>query len=178
LFDFSQFIAHTIVRSFTRKHKNEIFGRGNIMASFNKFFHDEVRRLARKEAKSATDKLVADVAALKKANVDMKRRLAELERSGKHFSKVAAKVQDSVAQPEEQDTDRTRFTGKTIRNMRAKLGLTQAEFGILAGVTGQSVYHWEASDERVGVRSATKANLVAMKKMGKKQALARLGELQ
>jgi len=147
------------------------------MPGFAKIFQDEVRRLAKKEAKALSDKLQADVAALKKSNVELKRQVADLERAGKRLKKVVAKVGEGENALETPEVSTGFYTGKTIRAMRKKLGLTQVEFGMLAGVGGQSVYHWEARDDRINIRGAAKGNLAVMKKMGKREAQARLDEL-
>ena len=53
---------------------------------------------------------------------------------------------------------RKRFwiSGKGIRRLRAKLGLTQVEFAKLVGVSGQAVYQWESTDETLKLRAKAK----------------------
>lgn len=138
---------------------------------------DEIRRLARKEIRSATKKLQEDNVALKRAITDMKQRLSELERKNKRLSKaaVAKGVIPEVAVKGGQD--RTRVSAKAIRTLRERLGLTQAELAQLLGVSSQSVYQWESKEGILQLRSAPKAAILQVRTMGKKEARARLEEM-
>jgi DNA-binding transcriptional regulator YiaG len=57
-----------------------------------------------------------------------------------------------------------------VRKLRAKLGLTQAEFAKLAGVSGLTVYKWEKSDGRINPRGRALAGLARVMRMGKREA--------
>jgi DNA-binding transcriptional regulator YiaG len=144
------------------------------MPDFTAVFKDEVRRLARKEIKDTSTKLRNDVVQLKKTIADQKRRIARLERDNKRFARVAnAKREDEVT-PEPTEIESARVSGKMIRNLRDRLGLTQAEMAALLGVSGQSVYQWERSDGRLNLRQTTKAAVVEARKLGAREARRRL----
>jgi DNA-binding transcriptional regulator YiaG len=65
-----------------------------------------------------------------------------------------------------------------IRSIRAKLNLSQAEFAALIGVNGQSVYQWEHKEGRLTFRGNTKAAIVALRKLNRKEAQQRLEALR
>lgn len=149
------------------------------MATFAKQWQDEVRRLARKETKDDLLSLKSENVALKKQIASLKKRLDDIERHGKKLRKTVEKVApDAVpADAEEQGGPRIRVTGKTVRTLRARLGLTQAEFAALLGVTGQSVYQWERRDDRIRLRNATREAFAAIKTIGSREARRRLEAL-
>ena len=63
-----------------------------------------------------------------------------------------------------------------VRKLRAKLGLTQAEFAKLAGMSGLTVYKWEKADGRINPRGRALAGLAKVMGMGKREAKRALGE--
>lgn len=147
------------------------------MANFIKLFQDEVRRLARKEAKDDVARLRKDNVELKRVLAQIRQRLAKLEQEKKRLTKVVAKVQPVPAEAPDSEADRARISSKTIRTLRARLGLTQAELADLVGVSGQSVYQWERRDGQLQLRKATKKAVVALKTMGAREAKKRLAEI-
>ncbi len=140
------------------------------MPIYAKVFQDEVRRLARKEAKALVGKLQQDNAAAKHSIADLKRRVTALERANKRLKKVADAQREEIAQEAVQKADRARISGKTIRTLRTKLSLTQAEFAKLLNVSPQSVYQWERRDDRLQLRAVTKEAVVKAKTLGAREA--------
>ena len=69
----------------------------------------------------------------------------------------------------------TRFSAKGLKSLRARTGLSAADFGRLAGVSGQSIYHWEAGKTTPGAKQ--RAALAALRGLGKREALRRLEAL-
>ncbi|MFT5125274.1 MAG: DNA-binding transcriptional regulator YiaG [Kiritimatiellia bacterium] len=123
---------------------------------------EEISRVARKEIKLAMGKLKDDNAALKKSVSALKLKVAALERENKKVSKAVSRVKSGSGAPVKEDNRQGRFwvTGKGIRSMRRKLGLTQVELAKLLGVSGQAVYQWETQDGTLKVRSKTKEALL------------------
>ena len=78
---------------------------------------------------------------------------------------------------EENGAGRIRVSGKSIRKMRHKLGLTQGEFAQLLGVSGQSVYQWERKDGPLKLRSATRKAVAEARTWGVREARRRLEEM-
>ncbi len=60
-------------------------------------------------------------------------------------------------------------------SLRARLGLSAAEFGRLIGASGQSVYNWETG--KAVPRASQRAALAAIRGMGKREAGKRLAEM-
>lgn len=106
------------------------------------------------------------IAALKRQMQALERELAKLRRSA-----GAARPQ---AEPAAEST-KNRFVAKGLRSLRARLGLSAEEFGKLVGVSAQSVYNWE--QERARPRPSQVSAIAALRSVGKREAMARLAEL-
>jgi DNA-binding transcriptional regulator YiaG len=136
--------------------------------SFNTAFKTEVARLARKEIRDlvgATQKATAqqrrDIAALKKEVAGLQRKVDFLE------SRERKRLESG---PRTTGAQNVRFSAKGLKTHRKKLGLSAADYGLLIGVTGQTIYNWESgkgkpSDDKlaawaavrgIGVREAEK----------------------
>ncbi|MDA0578438.1 MAG: helix-turn-helix domain-containing protein [Verrucomicrobia bacterium] len=148
------------------------------MPNIAKVLREEILRLARKEAKSATSKLRADCVTLKRRAADQKRRVTALERDVKKFRSVAKEGLAQGAAPSEQELRGARISSEMVKRLRAKLGLSQADFARLVNVSAISVYMWERKGGRLQLRNATRTAFLAVRKMGKREAQAKLAELQ
>lgn len=113
------------------------------------------------------------IAALRRDVADLKRQVAELKRALRGLQK-GAKASGAVAATEVADAGaaapRIRPTGSMVRKLRAKLGLTQASFAKLAGVSGLTVYNWEKSAGRISPRGRARAGLAKVMGLGKREA--------
>ena len=107
-----------------------------------------------------------DVAELKRQVAELKRLLREVQ-MGVTAPRAAA---DPVAVDAGDAAPRIRPTGPMVRKLRAKLGLTRAEFAKLAGVSGLTVYKWEKSAGRINPRGRALAGLAKVMGMGKREA--------
>lgn len=144
----------------------------NIMTALK----SEISRLARKEAKSVVapvKKASANyrglIAGLRKQIVAIQNEVAALKRATPKADKALVGAQEPQG--------RFWITGKGVKTLRKKLGLTQALFGKLAGVSVPTVVNWEGTGGKVEIRrKATVARLQAIRRMGKKQAAEILGE--
>lgn len=141
-----------------------------------KLLKDEIQRLAKKEIKAATDSLRKDNTALKRTVADLKRRLVKLESNNK---RQVAKTEVDRLQASEEGADqvKARITGKMIRSIRSRIGLSQADFARLVGVSSLTVYQWEHKDGRLDIRGNSKGAIVRIRKMGKREARQRLNDL-
>lgn len=140
------------------------------MPSLSSMFKSEITRLSRKEIR-------AQVEPLRKANstyrhdiAALKRQVALLQRQIGALGRVTAKVAEPTS-----DAGQPRFVAKGLRSLRARLGLSAAEFGVLAGASGQSVYNWESG--KTAPRKAQVAGLASLRALSKQTAQARLLEL-
>ncbi|MBW7865421.1 MAG: helix-turn-helix domain-containing protein [Candidatus Hydrogenedens sp.] len=150
------------------------------MPDIAKVMKEEMQRLARKELKTALATLQKDLAALKKDAARQRRRIAALEKENRRLLRGMGPDRAAKSKPgsdEGKAVDRTRVTAKMIRALRARLGLSQTEFAKLAGVNGQSVYMWEHKEGRLTFRGGTKARVVALRKLTKKEARQKLDAL-
>ena len=147
------------------------------MPDIAKVLREEIQRLARKELKAALATLRKDNIALKRTVADHKRRIATLERDNKRLLTDKERRSKKGTGVTQEEVQKARVTAKMIRGMRAKLGLTQAELARLLGVTLQSVYQWERKEGRLDFRGNTKAAIVEIRKLNRKEAQQRLAAL-
>lgn len=145
------------------------------MPNFNKLFQEEVRRLAKKETKDELARLTKSNVELRRSLSDLKKKFADLQkavRAGGSGGKAARETTEEAEGGE--GPDRTRISSKTIRTLRQRLGLTQAEFAKLVGVTGQSIYQWESKEGQLRFRGGAKERINAVKSIGAREARKRL----
>ncbi len=148
------------------------------MPDLNKPIREEITRLTRKELKQALQIQKKTNTALKKSLAAVKAECAELRREVKAIQKRLPKPPPVEKTPEVADEKLKRFrpTSKTVKQLRAKLGVSQAELAKLLNVSGQAVYLWERKDGRLQLRGNAKASLFALRTIGKREAKARLNE--
>jgi DNA-binding transcriptional regulator YiaG len=135
---------------------------------------EEIRRLAKKEIRAQVGSTRQAVARYRSDIAKLKRSLAEQERAIKLLRKQA---QQQVGEPSaaEEPLDSVRFSARSVKSQRSRLGLSAADYGKLVGVSGLTIYNWEHGTSRP--RKAQLAALVAVRGIGKKDALKKLAEL-
>lgn len=141
------------------------------MTSLGSVLKNEITRLARKEVR-------AQVEPLKKANSSYRREIAELKRQVALLARQATAARKAIAkvpQAKVAEPAAARFVAKGLRSLRARLGLSAADFGKLAGVSGQSIYNWERG--KAVPRKSQLTVLAGLRALGKREAQARLAEL-
>ena len=146
------------------------------MSTFASSFKQEVIRLARHEAKSAVSPVRKPAWEMRLDVVDLKRRVTALERENKRLSGLMAKI----PQPEPVAAttgSRNWISGKGVRNLRQKLGLSQDDFAKLVGVSSNCVYQWESKAGMLRLRDVTKAAVMAVRGLGARDAKAKLAEM-
>ena len=143
------------------------------MPNIAQVLKEEIRRLAKKEAKALTTNLNKDVVKLKKSNVAMRRLLAKLKKDNDLLLNAEKRRQQNapVIAPE---TSKARLTAKGIRAMRKKLGLNHLEFAKLLGVSDPMVYIWEKKEGALRLRDNTRATILALRGIGAREARRRL----
>ena len=141
------------------------------MPNLSTILKGEITRLARKEIKAAVDPVRKANAGQRKEIAELKRQVTALQRDLKASLK-ATKVRD----PEGEASGRTRFSAKGLKSLRAKLGLSAGEFGLLVGASGQSIYKWETG--KSVPRVSQQASLAAVRGMGKREAAKRLAAIE
>lgn len=146
------------------------------MPNLNTVLGEEIRRLARKEIKIQTKSMAeavsryrGDIAALKKQNRDLERRLNQLAKGRLSAAKSSAAEAD-------EDGPRPRFSPGWVKKHRDKLGLSAADYGALVGVAGLTIYNWEK-----GTSTPRTKQLHAwgeVRTLGKREAIKRLEEME
>ena len=135
----------------------------------------EIARLARKEAKQI-------VAPVKKTSANYRGLIAGLRKQvGALQKEIAAlkistpKAEKAIAEIEPQG--RFWISGKGVRTLRKRLGLTQAQFAKLAGVSVQSVVNWEAAKGKAPIRRKTSiARMQQIRGLRKRQLAEIMGK--
>jgi DNA-binding transcriptional regulator YiaG len=133
---------------------------------------EEIRRLARKEAK-------VQVAELKKASARQRRDIAALKRELAQQQRASAKLAKSVASGSaaasavSASTPSRRFSAKGLAKHRAKLGISAADYARLVGVSPLTIYAWEKGRSRP--RQAQLEALGAVRGLGVREVLERIG---
>lgn len=146
------------------------------MSNINKILGTEIRRLARKEVRAETRTLRKTCAELRKTCAALKRRTLKIESENRKLCLLAAKCSKAEV-TESAEAPAGRLTAKTAKSLRAKLGLSQEDFGKLVGVSGQTIYQWERKGGKVSFRNKVKAKLLELRGVGRREAKARLEAL-
>jgi len=132
----------------------------------------EISRLARKELKAETEVLKRSSAKYRSDIAELKRQIADLQRQVKVLSRANGGERRARAGGDEEAPARLRFSAKALAAQRQRLGLSAEKFGKLVGVSGQTVYLWEA--EKTRPRNEQLQAIAAVRKMGKRAAVAAL----
>lgn len=138
------------------------------MPNLGSVLKSEIARLARKEIRGAVDPLRKANAAHRREIAELKRMIASLQRDLRAASRPARNATSTDPAP----ASATRFVPKGLKSLRARLGLSATDFGLLVGASGQSVYNWETG--KTVPRGAQQAALAAVRGMGKREAARRL----
>lgn len=142
------------------------------MPNLSTILKGEIARLARKEIKTAVDPV-------RKANAGHRKEIAELKKlvgSLQRDLKAVSKPSKAHAFADDGSPGSTRFSAKGLKSLRAKLGLSAAEFGHLVGASGQSIYNWEAG--KAVPRASQQSSLAAIRGIGKREAAKRLSAME
>lgn len=135
----------------------------------------EIARLARRAIRPLYTPMKRDVVALKHAVAQQKRIMARLARDN---ARLVADLNSRIAAPptaSEDEVKHARLSPRLIRSQRARLGLSRDAFAKLVGVSGGAVLAWEGGKSKP--RATAKAAIVAVRKVGKREARERLAIL-
>ena len=141
----------------------------------------EIARVSRKQSKTENDVLKRSSTQYRSDIAALKRRVMQLERQVAKLAKDAGRAPQRVERlsPGEDaasaDKEGHRWRPEGFKTLRVKLGLSAAEMGKLIGCSNQSVYKWE--DGKARPRARQLPAIAALRKMGKRQAAARLAEI-
>jgi DNA-binding transcriptional regulator YiaG len=144
------------------------------MSDVAKVLKTEIARISKREAKSATQRIAKSNAWLRKILAELKRRVVLLENENKHLLAAMKKYQKESPQKPDEETKKARITSKSIRSIRGRLGLSQAGFAKLVGVTTHAVFLWENKEGVLSLRANTRRALLSVRGLGAKEAKERL----
>ncbi|MEO8655828.1 MAG: hypothetical protein ABI409_16995 [Ramlibacter sp.] len=133
----------------------------------------EIARVARREVRGELASLKKAAAAYRSEIAQLKRRAQALEQQMKRLGKGRGRTAPEAEGDEE--GPQLRFSAKGLASQRRRLGLSAEACGALVGATGQSVYKWESG--KIRPRARHLPAIAALRKMGKRDAAARLAEL-
>ncbi|MGA2440148.1 MAG: helix-turn-helix domain-containing protein [Tepidisphaeraceae bacterium] len=139
------------------------------MPNVNAVLSQQITRLSKRVVNASTKvtrKLVAqhrhDLAALKRQIASLTKRLALVEKN---------QPKKVIATPEV--LEKARFRAIGVKAHRMKLGLSARDYGRLVGVSEVTIYQWERGKSKP--RQGQKAKWLAIRGLGKREALQRLG---
>ena len=137
--------------------------------NLNKALAETINKGAARATRKPITNLRRDVAQLK-------REIAELKRLVRYLGRKTRP--DPVPASEMQEVPRLRPTSKAVLKLRRRLGLSQAEFARLAGVSALTVYNWEKAGGRIRMRGPALAGFARVRAMGKREARTALAPSQ
>lgn len=143
------------------------------MANFATVLKEEIKRLARKEAKAVTDTARRQSAQHRRDIATLKRQVSGLQKKVALLEKKVWK--QGVGAGTGSADEQVRFSAKGLKSQRDRLGISAADYAALVGVSTQTLYNWEHGRSRP--QRAQIQKLAAIRGLGKREALARLEHL-
>jgi DNA-binding transcriptional regulator YiaG len=138
----------------------------------------EISRIARREAKLLAAPIRKSTAKHRSDVASLKSRLAVMDQEIKRLNVLVVNLASTQAAPEvDSQNNKGWVSGKGVKALRRKTGLTQADFGKLTGVTAGAVRLWERNPGMLKLREATKAAIMAARGIGKNEARKRLEKI-
>jgi len=135
---------------------------------------NEISRIARKEIKADTESLKKQSSKYRSEIAALKRQILDLQKSLRGLSNGTRAARSESAE-EVPDKGGLRFRSKGFAAHRQRLGLSAAQAGALLGVSGQTIYHWEAGKSKP--RASQMPRIDALRKLTKKGAAAAVAQV-
>jgi len=132
---------------------------------------EEIQRLARKEVKSQTGSTKQAVAQYRREIANLKRQVREQQQKIA-FLETQEKKRLATPQVGDDTPEGARFSARSVRAQRERIGLSAANYAKLVGVSPLTIYNWELGKTRP--RKEQLAALVALRGIGKREAIKRL----
>ena len=133
----------------------------------------EITRLTRKEIKK-------ELEPVKRVNAAQRGYIADLRREVTELQKEVARLQRELgkaAPVEEEAPQGFWISGKGVRSLRKRLGITQMELAALADVSHQSIVRWEKTEGKIPFRDQdTPGVMHQIRSMDKRTAWETLGK--
>ncbi len=135
---------------------------------------EEISRLARREVGQQVRPLNKTIAEQRRTIADLKRQVAALARS-QAFLQQQEKRRLAEA-PEASAAEGVRFSAAWVKAGRERLGLSAEDYGLLVGVSAQTIYSWESGKSKP--RATALAGWAKVRGIGKREVLRRLELLE
>jgi transcriptional regulator with XRE-family HTH domain len=142
------------------------------MPNIGSLLKDEIARVSRREIRRQTGAIKKASTSHRKTIAALRQQVAKLEKQVRLLSSRSARAPVAAAAAASEGGTPQRFVAKVLVSLRKRLGLSAADLGKLLGVTGQSIYNWEA--KKATPRREQIAALAALRGVGKKDVRARL----
>jgi len=135
----------------------------------------EISRLSRKEIKKELEPVKRVNAAQRGLIANLRRDVTELQKEVARLQKAAGKA--APVATESEDARGFWMSGKGVRSLRKRLGITQIELSKLAEVSHQSIVRWEKTSGKIPFRKKeTPAKMQQIRAMDKRAAWEALGK--
>ena len=141
------------------------------MANLATTLKEEIRRLARKEIKAQVGTTKQAVAQYRREVAALKRQLGEQQKRLQKLVTQGSKAARENVEAESEDNN-SRFSARSVKSQRRRLGLSAKDYGRLVGVSLLTIYSWEHG--KTHPQKAQRAALAAVRGIGKKEALQKL----
>lgn len=145
------------------------------MPNIGTILRDEIQRLARRVSRQADAKLRKDVGLLKHRIAELTRTTEQLRRDN---AKLLLDYRERMAAPPTasgKEVEHAHLGPRLIRAQRTRLALSREAFGKLVGASAGAVLAWEGG--RSKPRERNRAAIIAVRKLGKREARWRLEAL-
>ena len=136
---------------------------------------DEIRRLAKKEIKATTQSTKQAVAQHRR-DIALLKRLVQMQQKEIRFLKTQESKRLNQPPTTEEPVEGVRFSARSVRAQRQRLGLSADDFAKLVGVSGLTIYNWELG--RARPKKERLGALFALRHVGKREALKKLEMLK
>lgn len=132
------------------------------MGKLEQTIKSEIIRLSKRELQKISVPLSREVRLLKSTVSQIRKAVLVLERFKALYKKESATGEIELKATSEA-VKMSRFSPRLILSLRKRLGITQKELAILAGVTVGAVHHWEVGNFRP--TDSKRTLLVALRKI-------------
>ncbi len=131
---------------------------------------EEIARLARREVKQQVGPLRKTIAEQRRTIAALRRQVTELARNqGFLLQREQRRLAEA---PTVSAVKKIRFSSKSVKTDRNRLRMSGADYGLLVGVTAQTIYNWENGTTKPGV--TVLARWATVRGIGKREASRRL----
>ena len=145
------------------------------MPNLASILKDEIRRLAKREIKTATRSTKQAVAHYRRDIAKLKR-LVQVQQKEIQFLRTQEQKRLHQPQTAEQSVDGVRFSARSVRAQRRRLALSAEDFAKLVGVSAMTVYNWEHGKGRP--KNNRLGAFAALRTIGKREAVKKLEMLK